>query len=677
MPPVAEKQPEVSMVHGENRVDDYAWLEDKESPAVIAHLEAENRYTEALTKPFDGLREQIYRETVARIDETDETVPVRDGDYYYYSRTEKGKQYSIYCRKRGGLDAEEEVILDLNAMAEGQAFMAVDSYEVSPDGNLLAYTTDVTGFREYTLHVLDMRTGKHWPETVDKVQSVAWAADNQTLFYTVDDHAKRSYRVYRHVLGADPAQDALVYEEADERFRLYVSSSRSKQYIFLYSLSHTTSEQRYLAAAEPTGDFRIIAPRVANQEYYASHRGDRFYIRTNDVGRNFRLVSAPVSAPGRESWQEEVPHRDEIMLAAVDAFESFYVLLEREGGLPHLRVASYDGGAGQRIPMPEPVYSVFGYTNPEHGTQQYLFSYQSLTTPNSVYAYDVTAGTVELRKRTEVLGGYDPADYAAERIFATASDGTRIPVSLVYKKGTPRDGSAPLLLQGYGSYGYSYPVRFRHTRISLLDRGLIVAIAHIRGGGEMGKKWHDQGRMFNKKNTFTDFIAVAEHLVAQGYTKPERLAITGGSAGGLLMGVVINLRPKLFRVVISHVPFVDVLNTMLNDDLPLTVGEYEEWGNPNVPEQYEYIKSYGPYTNIAARDYPTILVTTSLNDSQVMYWEPAKYVAKLRDYTTSGNPVLLRINMDGGHGGSSGRYDQVRETASDYAFLLGQLGLAE
>ncbi|GAB4529187.1 MAG: oligopeptidase B [Haliangiales bacterium] len=677
MPPIAAQKPHKSTIHGDDRVDNYAWLEDKDSPEVIAHLRAENAYAEAYTAPFKGLREALYKEIVARIQETDTSLPVRDGGHYYYSRTEAGKQYSIYARKQGSPEGEEQVILDLNQLAEGQRFMGLGAYEVSPDGNLLAYTTDNTGFREYTLHVRDMRTGEDYPEAIEKVKSVAWAADNQTFFYTIDDHAKRSFRLYRHTVGTDPKQDTLVYEEGDERFRVFVGLSRSRQYLFLYSVSHTASEVRYLAADSPTGAFQLIAARQDNHEYYPAHRGDRFYIRTNDEGRNFRLVSAPVSSPGQANWQQEVAHSDAVMLSDIDVFEDFYVLHEREGGLPHYRVSGYGGDGAHRIDMPEPVYAVFPYRNPEFGAQSFLFSYQSLTTPSSVYAYEVAGRALELRKATQVLGGYDREQYRAERIYAQAADGTAVPISVVYKQGTPLDGTSPLLLQGYGSYGFSYPTVFSHSRVSLLDRGFIVAVAHIRGGGEMGKRWHDEGRMFNKKNTFTDFVAAAETLIGKNYTAPDRLAITGGSAGGLLMGAVVNMRPELFAVVISDVPFVDVLNTMLNDDLPLTVGEYEEWGNPKIAEQYEYIKSYCPYTNIEAKAYPTMLVNTSLNDSQVMYWEPAKYVAKLRELGTGERPVLLRINMDGGHGGASGRYDRIRETAFDYSFLLSQLGVSE
>jgi oligopeptidase B len=676
-PPLAAKKPRVRTVHGDTLRDDYAWLEDKTSPEVLAHLRAENAYTEAVMKPTAALQETLYREFLGRIKQTDVQVPVRRGEYYYYSRTEEGKQYPIYCRKQGSLDAPEAVILDLNELAKSHSYVGVGAMEVSNDGNLLAYGIDFTGFRDYTLHVLDLRTGQHLPDTVDKIKSVAWAADHKTLFYTVDDHAKRAYRLHRHVLGTSTASDPMLYEETDERFEVDVWQSRSQQYVFLVSGSQTSSEARYVPTARPTEPLRLITPRQENIEYYPEHRGELFYLRVNDRGRNFRVVTAPVKSPGRERWKELVPHSDDIMRSELDVFESHYVIHEQEKGVSHIRIGDFKGGQPYRLSMDEPVYSIFSHENPEMRTGVYRFGYTSLVTPMSVFEYDVNKRTRRLVKQQEILGGYDPARYVSERIWARAADGTSVPISLVYRKGTPMDGKNPLLLSGYGSYGASYPVVFQPAYVSLLDRGVIVAIAHVRGGSEMGKKWHDQGRMLAKKNTFTDFIAVAEHLIAQGYTRSDRLGITGRSAGGLLMGAVTNMRPDLFRAVIAGVPFVDVINTMLNDDLPLTVTEYEEWGNPNIKEQYDYIKSYCPYTNIEAKEYPAILVVTSLNDSQVMYWEPAKYVARLRAHATGKQPVLLRIHMEAGHGGASGRYDRLRDTATEYAFLLDQLGVRQ
>ena len=675
--PRAARKPRVRSIHGDTLTDDYAWLEDKTSPAVIAHLQAENAHAEAVLRPTRALQETLYRELVGRIEQTALSVPVRRGGYYYYERTEAGKQYPIYCRKQGSLDAPEAVLLDLNELAAGRSYLGLGALEVSNDGNLLAYSTDVTGFRDYTLHVLDLRTGEHLPDTVDKVKSVAWAADNRTLFYTTDDHAKRAYRLHRHVLGTSASSDALLHEETDERFDVTVWQSRSQKYVFVLSASQTSSEVRYLAADQPSAPLRLIAPRQDDVEYYPDHRGDLFYLRVNDRGRNFRVVTAPVKSPGRARWKELVPHSDAIMRSELDVFASHYVIIEQEAGRSHIRVGDLAGGQSYRISLDEPVYSVSGEDNPELDSGVYRFAYSSPVTPRSVFEYDLKRRTRRLLDQEKVLGGYDPARYVSERIWARAADGTAVPVSLVYREGTRMDGSNPLLLRGYGSYGFSYPVSFSHPIVSLLDRGVIVAIAHVRGGGEMGKQWHDLGRMFAKQNTFTDFIAAAEHLIAQGYTSSDRLGITGRSAGGLLMGAVANMRPDLFRVVLSGVPFVDVINTMLDDDLPLTVNEYEEWGNPNIKAQYEYIKSYCPYTNIEAKEYPAMLVVTSLHDSQVMYWEPAKYVAKLRAHATGAQPLLLRTAMEAGHGGASGRYDRLRETATEYAFLLDQLGIRQ
>ncbi|HUG53776.1 MAG TPA: S9 family peptidase, partial [Vicinamibacteria bacterium] len=513
------------------------------------------------------------------------------------------------------------------------------------------------------------------PALAAKTGSVAWAADSRTLFYTVEDEAKRHYRLYRHRLG-EAAPDELVFEEKDEAFNIGVGRTRSRAYLLLGIGSHTTAEARVLPAHDPGGAWTLIAPRIHEQEYDVDHHGDFFYLRVNDTGRNFRLVRAPVARPGRESWTEVVPHRPDVMLEAADFFQDFYVLLEREKGLSRLRVVDLATGGGQDVAFPEPAYSVFPAANLEFATRKFRYSYESLVTPRSIFDYDVDARASLLLKETPVLGGYDRTQYASERLSAQAPDGTPVPVSLVYRRGTPRDGSAPMLLGGYGSYGYPFPVTFSSSRLSLLDRGMVVAYAHVRGGGEMGKPWHDDGRMMRKRNTFGDFIAAAEHLVALRYTSPDRLVIEGGSAGGLLMGAVANVRPDLFRAVVSHVPFVDVVNTMLDASLPLTVGEYEEWGNPQKKDDYDYIKTYCPYTNLRPTGYPAMLVKTSFNDSQVMYWEPAKYVARLRTLKTDDRPLLLKTNMGAGHGGASGRYDRLREIAFDYAFVLGQVGIA-
>jgi oligopeptidase B len=671
-PPVATKRPHSVTLHGDTRVDDYFWLREKGTAEVTAYLEAENAYAAEHMGPTAGLQTTIYEEILGRIQETDQSAPYRKGAFEYYHRTEEGKQYRRYCRREPGKADTEQVLLDMNALAEGRPFLGLGAYEVSPDGRYLAFSLDETGFREYTLQIKDLRSGQVLREKIEKAGSVAWAKDSQTLFYTLDDDTKRPHQVLRHTLGSTEL-DSLLYEEDDQRFRVAVWRSRSGEYVFRGAFSHTTTEIGFVPASEPTGVWRLVAERTQDHEYSVAHRGKDFLIRTNDRGRNFRVVRAPVGSPGPSSWQEVVAHRDEVMLEDVDVFEDFFVMLEREKGLPHLRVSRFDDGASHRVAIEEPVYTLYPGTNEEFSTEVYRFRYESLTTPDSVFDYDVRAKSRELVKQIEVLGDYEPSNYRSERLWATAEDGTRVPISVVYKKGTPKDGSAPMLLVGYGSYGYPYPTGFSHARVSLLDRGITYAIAHIRGGGELGKRWHDDGRMQNKMNTFTDFISVAEHLIANGYTSSERLAIEGGSAGGLLMGAVSNLRPELFAVAVSLVPFVDVLNTMLDDTLPLTVGEYEEWGNPNERDAYFRIKAYCPYTNIAARPYPAMLVRTSLNDSQVMYWEPAKYVAKLRAHKTTDTPLLFRINMDAGHGGASGRYDYLKETALDYAFILTHL----
>jgi oligopeptidase B len=675
-PPTAKVVPAPSSLHGDTRVDNYHWLRDKESEDTLSYLREENAYTDAVMEPRAELAEALYEEILGRIKQTDLSVPVKDGNYYYVTKTVEGKQYPIYARTKGAIDGPSEILLDLNAMADDHSFLGVGAFEVSDSGDLLAYTLDTSGFREYTLHIRDLKTGKDFPESFEKVKSVAWAADNKTLLFTGDDHAKRAYQIKRHVLGDDPKDAKVILEENDERFRVGVWRSRSKAYLFVGAFSHTACDIHYVDATRADSDLLPMAGRRDEHEYYADHRGDQFFIRTNDKGRNFRVVTAPTESPGEVSWKQLIPHSDDVMIAGFSVFKDHWVAREREGGLPHVRIGEYGNDNSHRIAMPEPVYNVSGEQNPEFDTDRFRYRYESLTTPSSVFDYHIEKRDSELLKETEVLGDYDRTQYESQRVYATATDGTRVPVSLVYKKGIAQNGSAPMLLGGYGSYGFAYPARFSHARVSLLDRGVVYAIAHIRGGGEMGTKWHDNGRMFHKKNSFTDFISVAEHLLAEKWTNKDKLVIEGGSAGGLLMGAVSNMRPELFHAVISHVPFVDVLNTMLDDDLPLTVGEYEEWGNPKIKEQYAYIKSYCPYTNVEAKAYPAMLIKTSLNDSQVMYWEPAKYVAKLRAMKTDDHSLLFKINMDGGHGGSSGRYDRIKETAFDYAFLLWQVGAA-
>jgi oligopeptidase B len=673
-PPVAKRVPKTDTLHGHRRVDDYFWLREKSNPEVVAYIEAENAYADACMKPTEALQQQLYGEMLGRIKQTDLSVPHRDRGYFYYSRTEEGKQYPIFCRKRGTLEAAEQITLDPNELGKGHAFFSVAAHAVSDDGRLLAYTFDTTGFRQFTLHLKNLETGEMLPDRAERVGSVVWAADNQTLFYSVEDDAKRQYRLYRHRLGTSSDADELVYEEKDERFSIGAGRSRSRQYIFMQVASQTASEVRYIPADAATASWTVMIPRQPEIEYDVDHHADRFYIRINDTGRNFRIVSTPVADTRKEQWKEVVAHRSDAMLEGMDFFAKHYVLQERVAGLPQLTVTEIASGNSHRVQFPEPAYSVFPAANPEFDSQTYRYNYQSFITPQSVFDYDMNHRKAELLKQTEVLGGYDASQYRSERIEALR-DGTKIPISLVYRKDVVRDGTAPMFLEGYGSYGFAFPITFSSNDLSLLDRGVILAVAHIRGGGEMGKVWHDQGRMMQKRNTFADFIAAAEHLIDEKYTASDRLVIQGGSAGGLLMGAVANMRPDLFKAIVSKVPFVDVINTMSDASLPLTATEFEEWGNPAVQSEYDYIKTYCPYSNLAKQDYPAMLVKTSFNDSQVMYWEPAKYVAKLRELNGGAHSVLLKTNMAGGHGGSSGRYDRLREDAFDYAFVLTQLGL--
>jgi oligopeptidase B len=685
--PIARREPTPTTLHGITLEDDYRWMRDKSSPELIAYLEAENAHTLEAMAPTVELQGRLYEEMLSHIKETDESVPYPDRGWFYYSRTVAGQQYAIHCRKRavdGRLDEAqpEEVLLDVNLLAEGKAFMSVGAMSVSPDGYTLAYSTDETGFRQYTLHLRDLKTGKNLPDTAERVGSLAWAADSRALFYTTEDETtKRQDRLFRHRVGADATQNTLIHVEEDERFNVGVGTTRDRLFLLMEIGSHTTNEYRYLPTSEPEGEFRQIAPRTDDQEYYLDHREGLFYIRTNDTGKNFRLVTAPVETPGREFWTELIALDTEAPLEDFDLFRSFVVTSHRILGLPVLSVGQFQAnsqiGEWQRIAFPEPAYSAQGHANREFDTTKYRYSYTSLVSPASVYEYDVAGGGSTLLKQQEVPGGFDSSRYASERIWIDAKDGVRVPVSLVYRRDFfKHDAKNPLYVYGYGSYGYPLPLGFSPSRLSLLDRGVVLAYAHIRGGGELGDAWHDAGKMSAKRTTFTDFISAVEQLAAKGYGDPSRIAIEGGSAGGLLMGAVVNLRPDLFHVVLSHVPFVDVMNTMLDASLPLTVAEYEEWGNPNEKEAFEYMSSYSPYDNLKAADYPAMLVKTSLNDSQVMYWEPAKYVAKLRTLKRNDTPLLLHINMDAGHGGASGRYDYLKEIAFDYAFLLTELGVS-
>jgi len=675
-PPMAEKKTRTTNIHGETLVDDYFWLREKSSPKVISYLEAENAHTDAAMKPTEALQQKLYKEMVGHIKETDLSVPYRFGFYFYYTRTEQGKQYPIYCRKLVTGEKKEEVLLDQNELAKGFKFFNIGAFAVSDDGNLLAYSTDTTGYRQYKLQIKDLRTGQLLPESFERTGNVLWSTDNKTLFFTTEDAVtKRSDKFMRHLVGTDTADE--VFQEKDELFDVIAYRSRDKEIIFFGSVSKTSNEFQYIPANKPNAPQKMILARQPDHEYDVNYYRDKFYIRTNKGAKNFRVVVAPMSDPSERNWQEFIPHQPAVKVEDVDFFANHAVISEWEGGLQRLRVIDMKTNKSQRIQFPEPVYAASLEVNREFDTRVVRYRYQSLVTPSSVFDYDMTTQQATLLKETEVPGGFDKKNYVSERLFATASDGTKIPMSVVYRRGTKIDGKAPLLLYGYGSYGASIPPTFSSNRLSLLDRGVVYAIAHIRGGGEMGEEWRQAGRMMNKMNTFTDFIAAAEHLVKNNYTSSDRLVIQGGSAGGLLMGAVTNMRPDLFKAVVSQVPFVDVLNTMLDATLPLTTSEYIEWGNPNDKAAYTYIKKYSPYDNIARANYPAMLVKVSLNDSQVPYWEGAKLVAKLRTMKTDNNPLLLKTNMGAGHGGSSGRYDYLREVAFDYAFMLWQMGISE
>src|SRR5438477_8142815 len=673
-PPSTEKKPKITEINGDKLVDNYFWLREKSNPAVISHLEAENAYTDATMKPTEPLQAKLYNEILSHIKQTDENVPYRWGDYFYYTRTKEGLQYPIFCRKHQTLDAAEQIILDVNELAKGQKFMSVGSFAPSDDGNLLAYSTDNTGYRQYALQVKNLKTGELMPEKIERVDSLAWATDNKTIFYVTEDAVtKRSDKLFRHVLGSDKTD--LIYEEKDELFDIGTGRTRDNAVIMLRAFSKTSTETRYIPAGNPDAEWKTIVPRQPDHEYDVAHRGNFFYIRTNKGAKNFRVVAAPVSDPSEKNWKEFVAHRPAVKIEGVDMFADHAVLAEWENGLQHLEIVDFKTNKRHRVEFPEPVYSTGVGPNREFNTTVLRYGYQSLVTPFSVFDYDMNTRKATLMKQTEVPGGFDRANYKSERVFATASDGTKIPMSVVYRRNVKLDGSAPMLLYGYGPYGLSISPGFSASRLALLDRGVVYVIAHIRGGGELGEPWRDAGRMMNKINTFSDFIACAEHLVNNKYTSKDRLVIQGGSAGGMLMGAVSNMRPDLFKAVVAQVPFVDVLNTMLDASLPLTTAEYIEWGNPNEKPAYDYMKKYSPYDNIHQANYPAMLVKVSLNDSQVPYWEGSKFVAKLRDYKMDHNPLLLKVNMGAGHGGASGRYDAIHETSFDYAFMLWQMGI--
>ena len=673
-PPVARPIPTESTLHGERRVDEYAHFRDRKHPETIPYLEAENAYTDAMTAHTKALEEQLYQEIVARIKEDDSAVPVLRDGWFYYSRTERGKQYPIFARKRGSLDAPEEIYFDQNKEAEGHEFFQLAGMEVSPDHQLLAILVDTNGYEDFALRVKDLRTGAWLPDRVEKVSwGLAWANDNRTLFFMTFDSAKRGDKVWRHVLGTPHAQDVMIYHDPDPLFNVNLHRDRSNAWIVMGSGSFTSSEVHVVPTDAPTTAPRMLAKRRPDVEYSVEGGAGYFYIHTNDGAQNFKVMRAKFDAAGPAQWEAWLPHRPTVYVEGVMPFRNHVVVMERREGLRRLSVHDLATRAAHDVEFPEAAYGVFPGGNPEFDTRTVRFTYSSLVTPNSVFDYAMDTRTRELKKRDEVLGGYDPSQYVVERTYATARDGTKVPVSMVYRKGLARDGKRPLLLYAYGSYGATTEPTFSSVRFSLIDRDITYAIAHIRGGEEMGRQWYDDGKMMNKMNTFTDFIDVAEHLVKEGYTSRDRIIAHGGSAGGLLMGVVANMRPDLFKVVVADVPFVDVINTMLDASIPLTAQEWEQWGNPQTLEHYRYMMQYSPYDNVRRQSYPRMLVVSGINDSRVAYWEPTKWVARLREMKTDQNPLLLRMQMGAGHGGGSGRYERYREMAFRYAFMIDQV----
>ena len=674
-PPIAKAIPFSYQHLGHNFVDNYAWLQDKTNPEVISYLEAENTFAKSVLQPTELLQENLYQEMRASLQEDDFSAPERYGEYFYYWRMQAGQQYKIFYRKHTALDAPEELLVDENQLAVGKSYCRVLIFEPSPDHQLLAYSVDTTGARVFDLYIKDLQSGLIVSGPIAQTAySAAWASDNRTLFYTVFDDSHRAYKLFRHTVGSDPAADVLVYQEPDESFFLSISRTRSAGFLLLTLSSQTTSEVHYLPADQPTGEFRLIHPRQHWLEYYVEHHGDRFLIRTNDLAENFKLMEAPIADSSKKNWRELIPHRSDTLLENVAAFQDHLVLYERQGGLACIRLSGTDVISNVvYISFPDPVYTYRAAKNPEYTTNLLRFYYSSLVTPESTIDYDLQTGSWDVKKRQEIPSGYDQSLYTSERLFATAVDGVKVPISLVYRKGLRRDGYNPLLLEGYGSYGFSSEPDFETKRLCLLERGYVYALAHVRGGSELGRAWYENGRLMHKVNTFTDFIACAEHLIAQGYTSNDHLAIMGGSAGGLLVSAVTNMRPGLFKVTAAMVPFTNLITAMLDPKLPLTVIEYEQWGNPYDPQAFDYMLSYSPYDNIVATAYPHIYAKAGLNDLQVPYWDPAKWVAKLRSLKTDNHHLVIVTNMGAGHGGASGRYDQLREDAQVYAFIIDTL----
>lgn len=676
-PPVAKIIPKELSTHGISRVDNYYWLNERENPEVIAYLTEENQYTDSLLAHTNALQQKLYDEMVGRIKQTDMSVPYMQNGYYYYSRFEEGKEYPVYCRKKDNMDGAEEVMLNGNEMASGLAYFEIGGWEVSNDNNLLAYAVDTVSRRQYTLYVKNLVTGEVYPDVIKNTSgNMAWSNDNKTLYYSIKDETLRPYKIFSHLLGSAKA-DAEIYHEADPTFYSFVYKTKSKEFVVIGSTSTVSAEYRFQKANDPSSPFVMFQPRQRDLLYGIDHFGDNFYVRTNHEAINFRLMKTPVNATAIENWTDVIPHRADVLLEEFEVFANHLVISERKEGLIQLRIKRWDGSADYYLDFGEPAYTAYLSTNPDFDTQKLRYSYTSLTTPNSVYEYDMEQKSKDLLKQQEVVGGYNSDDYKTERFYASSHDGVQVPISLVYKKGLKKDGKNPLILYGYGSYGATMDVYFSSSRLSLLDRGFVFAIAHIRGGEEMGRQWYEDGKLLNKKNTFLDFIACGEHLVKEKFTNHNKMFAMGGSAGGLLVGAVANMRPDLWKGVVAQVPFVDVVTTMLDESIPLTTGEYDEWGNPNDKTYFDYMLSYSPYDQVEAKAYPAMLVTTGLHDSQVQYWEPAKWVAKLRAMKTDNNHLFLKTNMDFGHGGASGRFERYKEIALEYAFMMNELGMKE
>ena len=676
-PPVAEVIPDTFSNFGQTRIDNYYWLKDKNNPKVIDYLKAENAYTDTVMASTKALQQTIYDEIIGRIKEDDESYPSFSDGYYYYSRTEKGKQYRTYCRRKGTLDAPEEIIFDVNKMAEGKPAYIFRGYSISPDNSKAAYFYNETGsYAEFIMKVKDLASGKDVGFTVNGATSVAWANDNKTLFYGIVDNTLRSYRILRQVLDASRAD--LVYEETDPRFSTYVSGSKTKQYIFITSASSTTADERYIPADKPLEQFKVFLPRVQDVEYSVYPHKEKFFVRYKDKENlNGKIYETPLTShEDRNTWKEFLAHDKNVRIEGIDILRDYVTIELRRNGLSEI-IAKPASGIGEikTIAFPEPVYSAGLNGNPEYDATTFRYSYTSLNRPGTLYEYNIATGEAVKLKEQEIPSGFNPDDYVVERLWATAPDGVKVPMAIVYKKGLKKDGTNPALIYSYGSYGSSSDVSFSASLYSLIDRGFVYALAQIRGGSDLGEQWYEEGKLLHKKNTFTDFIACSELLVNEKYTSTNKLAAMGGSAGGLLMGAVTNMRPDLYQTIVAQVPFIDVINTMLDDTLPLTTGEYEEWGNPNEEEYYNYMLSYSPYDNIKAQNYPNMLITGGINDSQVLFHEPTKYVAKLRALKTDDNLVLLHMNMDSGHGGATGRYDGIKDTAFEFAFILNRVGI--